>query len=333
MTIYVNGRELDKHGLVGKSEARRRAGLYPEGLLRLLGRSARDELADSRCAMVEEVQELNRALYESGANLEPPPDLAREGERKGRLESFLRRLQTRFIRAVCEGYVQQQQLFNSYLSKGLILCFLQVYGREEEVPLKGEEQLGHYALSFEPWDRNTLEEVAEACNGSYCLVLGIPSVELLEVLRERASLVLALDTSEETVARAQGLMLPAWCGTRFADLLELADRGAEVCLLTRPELLPARELEKVLGWLAGRLPEGGRVLVARNLPPGVGVVEREGWTRPHTAAVLAAMLKRHHFEVRELRLGSRDFLEGLKPEGGEDGRSAGPRPAAEEEVR
>ncbi|MGQ9536437.1 MAG: ABC transporter ATP-binding protein [Actinomycetota bacterium] len=82
MAIYVNGRELEEHGLLGMSEARRRAGLYTDGLLRILGRSARDELADSRCAIVGEVQELNRALYESGANLEPPADLSREGERE-----------------------------------------------------------------------------------------------------------------------------------------------------------------------------------------------------------------------------------------------------------
>ena len=323
MTIYVNGRELDEHGLAGKSEARRRAGLYPEGFLRLLGRSARDELSDSHCAMVEEVKELNRALYESGANLEPPPDLAREGERKGRLESFLRRLQTRFIRAVCEGYVQQQQFFNSYFSKGLILCFLQVYGREEETPLEGDERLDSRAFLNPPWGRDTEEEVAEACAGVDCLVLGIPSVDFLETLRERANLVLALDASEEAVARAQARMLPAWCGTRFSHLLELSGRGAEVCLVARPESLGARELEEVLGWAAAHLPNKGRVLVAHGPSKAYGVVEREGAARPHPPAFLAALLRRHGFEVGELRLGSVDFLEGLK-RGGEEDRSSPP---------
>ncbi len=323
MTIYVNGRELEERGLVGKSEARKRAGLYPEGLLRVLERSARDELADSRCAMVEEVQELNRALYESGAHLEPPPDLAREGEKKGRLESFLRRFQTRFIRAVCEGYVQQQQLFNSYLSKGLILCFLQVYGREEEIPLEGESMPDPGALRHAEWERETAEAVAAALRGSSCLVLGIPGLELLEALQEKARLVLAVDPSEEVVARAQARMLPAWCGTRFADLLELAGAEGEVVLVTCPAAIPAGGLKELFVWAAGHLPPGGRVLVALNAPSPGGIVDREGGSRPYTRAFISSLMRSRGLVAGERRLDGKVFLEGRKAEDGGAGEGGG----------
>lgn len=327
MAILVNGRELEEHGLHGMSEARRRAGLYPEGLLRVLRRNAEDELTDGGCAMVEEVQELNRALYESGANLEPPPDLSREGERKGRLKSFLRRLQTRFIRAVCEGYVQQQQFFNSYLSKGLTLCLLQIYGREEEVPLGGNlaDHRAHYRAG---WDRVTLEKLAEACSGSSCLVLGIPDLDFLEMLSERAHLVLALDSCEYTVARAQGRMLPAWHGTRFSDLLELAGRRADVLILSLPEIIPGLELKDVIGWAADNLTSGGRVLAARDTRFRGGVVGREGMIRPHSPAFLSSIMERRGFRVRTLRLGERTFLEGKKLGEGREAGTGGPAPDA-----
>ncbi|MGQ9475729.1 MAG: hypothetical protein ACUVS1_06160 [Actinomycetota bacterium] len=327
MAIYVNGRELEEHGLLGMSEARRRAGLYTDGLLRILGRSARDELADSRCAIVGEVQELNRALYESGANLEPPADLSREGERKGRVESFLRRLQTRFIRAVCEGYVQQQQLFNSYLSRGLTLCFLQVYGRVEEVPLEGEAGLDPRSFFWSEWDRATLEGLVEACAGASCLVLGIPGVDFLERLQEKAHLVMALDSREEEVVKAQGRMLPAWHGTRFQELIDLVGREPEVLLLAVPEILPALELKGLVEWAAAVLPPGGRILVASDNRFHGGIMDREGSLRPHSPAFLAAIMERHGFRLNILRLGERAFLEGRKA--GDPRKGEGDHPSAE----
>lgn len=312
MTIYVNGREIEAHGLLGKSEARKRAGLYPAGFLQVLDRSARDELKDSRCIVVEEIQELNRALYESGADLEPPPDLAREGEKKGRLESFLRRVQTRFIRAVCEGYVQQQQLFNSYFNKALILSFLQVYGKGEGLDPEEGADLGARVFRAGGWDAETVEEIGEACRGASCVVLGIPSLDLLETLRDRGRLVLALDPSEEMVSRAQNRILPAWCGTRFVDLLRFVEGGVEVVVVLYPEIFTGEELDAIIGWAADNLADGGRILVARNIPIRGVVVSREGTARPRPSTFLHALLRKHGFEVEKLSFGKKSFLAGRR---------------------
>ncbi len=311
MTIYVNSRKLDEHGLTGRMEARKRVGFYTETLLRLLERSAKDELDDGRCAMVREILELHIALYENGSKLEPPADLARDGEKKGRVESFLRRMQTRFIRAVCEGYVQQQELFNTYLGNGLTLGFLQVFGWPEN--LKGwEEQSYHLAYCRPEWDSLTAKEVIKACHGASCLVLGIPSMQFLEELQESARLVLALDPCEETVVKVQSRMLPAWCVTRLVSILPLADGGADLVLVTRTHALSAGELRELCIWAANHLPEGGRMLIDRSHPKGIGLVEIEGWTRPHTRAFLTALMEGHGFEVCELRLGNRVFIQGSK---------------------
>ncbi len=330
MTVYVNGRELEEHGLLGMSEARRRAGLYPQGLLGLLEWDVRELHAEGGRDVAEEVMALNRALHESGINLEPPADLAREGERQSRWESFLRRFQTRFIRAVCEGYVQQQQLFNSYLSRGLTLCIMQLYGGEEE-PLQRERELAQRTCYRAEWDPATLEEVARECGGTSCLVLGIPGVELLERLRENARLVLAVHPGDDTVSRAQARMLPAWCGVRIRRLLEISEPDVDMLALLVPEVFPATELQELVRWAAENLPPEGRILAAHGGRFAGGIADREGVLRPHHPAFLASLLEGQGFRVRELRLGRRVFLEGTREGGESRGREGTYRPSAEAE--
>ncbi len=313
MSLYVNGREIDIHGLSGLSEARKRNGSYPPAFLRLLERSARDELEDSKCAMVEEVQELNRSLYESGNNLEPPPDLARPGEKKGRIESFLRRAQTRFIRAVCEGYVQQQQFFNSYFSRGLILSFLQLYGREESgEPGRVEGWMEGRLFRSVEWDGPTTEEASEKCRGRKVLVVGIPSLDFLEAVREKGRLVLALDFADEAAAKSQARALPAWYNARPMDLLGFLEDEVGVVVVPYPELLAGDELDRLAAWATENLEEGGRIFLALNSPPRIGLVSRESRFRPWAAAYLRALLARHNLESEKVRLGNIDFLVGLR---------------------
>jgi hypothetical protein len=312
MAIFINGKEMDLHGLAARAEARAKAGLYPQSLLELLGRDIREEL-ERGSTVVEAIYELDRVLQEKGIQLEPPSNLAREGERLGRWKSLYRRAKTRFIRAVNEGYVQQQERFNSFLVRGIDLAYLQLCDRVEGLEVDDLTRRRETILSrMQGWDEATVEAFCSRIRGRVLVVM-VPGLGLLQTLRDRGLLALAVDLDDALVARGQAEFLPIWHASRPLHVLGFLEGEVGTVLVSAPEFLAASELLGLASWSAGRLVEGGKVFLVRKALPPALVQGEEACARPWPAETLRAILESCGLACREERLGSLDFLVGEVP--------------------
>lgn len=309
MAIFINGKEMDLHGLAARTEARIKAGLYPRSMLALLGRDIREELKHGS-TVVEAIYDLDRVLQEKGIQLEPPADLAREGERLGRWRSLYRRAKTRFIRAVNEGYVQQQERFNSFLVRGIDLAYLQLCDRVEGMETDDLTSRRDVILNPVPeWDEGTVEAFCSRAKGKVLVVM-VPGLALLRLLAEKDLLALAVDLNDALVARAQAEFLPVWRLGNPLAAVEFLDEEIGSVLVSAPEFLTASELLELARWSAERLKEGGSIYLAkRALPPSLAEGE-DACARTWSPGTLRAVLESGGLTCSEERLGSREFLVG-----------------------
>ncbi len=311
--IEVNGKELDEHGLRARAEARRRAGLYDRRTLALLERDIVEEVEERVFSMIQVVFDLQRALEDRGARLEPPADLMAGERGKGRAVSFARRLQTRFIRAVNEGYVQQQEKFNTFFTKAVDVSYRQLCGAGGGLEMEGAAERRDAWISRRPvWSVETWEKVLELGGGS-AVVIGIPGCGFLEAMRDAGRLLLALDTDDLAVAEAQARFLPAWFHPRPLEALEHLDAaGAGMLVMAFPECLSGDELDAVLAWAGSRLGEGGTALLALNRGWSKGMNGESGLVRYWPRRFLAAAMERRGFACEDWSAGDRAFLKGEK---------------------
>jgi hypothetical protein len=265
--------------------------------------------------MIQVVYDLQRVLEDAGAHLEPPGDLSTggEGEKKGRIRSFLRRLQTRFIRAVNEGYVQQQEKFNTFFTKSVDLSYRQLCGAGGGIELGGAAEKRDLWVSRRPeWDESTVAAVAGTGTGRAVMV-GIPGVAVLETLQEAKRLLLALDTCDDAVAEAQARFLPAWFHARLPEVLAHVEaEGLDLAIVAFPECLTGDELEEVCTWARERMARGGSLLIALNRGWSEALRGDPGFVRYWPRRFLAALLRGRGFEVEEWAAGKRQFLKGEK---------------------
>jgi hypothetical protein len=311
--IEVNGKTLDEHGLHAKAEARKRAGLYDARMLKLLDRDIVEEVEEHVFSMIQVVYDLQRVLEDSGCHLEPPADLAASGEKKGGLRSFTRRLQTRMIRAVNEGYVQQQEKFNTFFTRSVDLSYRQLCGVLGGLDLDEAATRRELWLSMRPqWDSDTVAEVAGQGEGE-TLVIGVPGYAVLETLQEAKRLLLALDNSDLPVAEAQARFLPAWFSPQPARLLaDLDPAGLGLVLVAFPECLSAEELEDLFAWLGERMRAGGIALVALNRGSSDIFSADAGFVRYWPHRFLEELMRGRGFEVSRWQAGEQLFLRGEK---------------------
>ena len=311
--IQVNGRDFDEHGLRAKAEARKRAGLYDSRMLGLLERDIRQEVEEHVFSMIQVVYDLQRSLEDAGARLEPPGDLSTGDpeERKGRVRSILRRLQTRFIRAVNEGYVQQQEKYNTFFTKAVDLSYRQLCSVLGGIDLSElAEKRDRWISSRPQWEEEAAEAVCEQ-GRARAVVVGIPGVSLLERLQKGGRLTLALDTSDQAVADAQSRFLPAWFNSQPLQVLEtMAAEDLGLLLVAFPECLTGEELEGILAWAGSRIIEGGAVLLALNRAWTEQLSCNEGFVRFWPQRFLAGLMERHGFKPQEWRTGDMIFLKG-----------------------
>jgi hypothetical protein len=296
--IEVNGKELDEHGLNAKAEARKRAGLYDSRTLALLERDIVAEVEEHVFSMIQVVYDLQRALEDAGARLEPPGDLStgEEGERKSRPRSLLRRLQTRFIRAVNEGYVQQQEKFNTFFTKSVDLSYRQLCGAGGGIELGEAAERRDLWMSRRPeWDEGAVAAVAETGTGQ-AVVVGLPGMAVLETLQEGKRLLLAVDTCDDAVAEAQARFLPAWFHPRPPEVMAYVEtEDLDLVVVTFPECLT-----------------GGVLLVGLNRGWSEALRGDPGFVRYWPRRFLEALLGEKGFEVEEWAAGKRLFLKGEK---------------------
>ncbi|MDY6794590.1 MAG: hypothetical protein SWK76_04815 [Actinomycetota bacterium] len=311
--IQVNGREFDEHGLHARAEARKRVGLYDERLLALLDRDIVEEVEEHVFSMIQVVYDLQRSLEERGARLEPPPDLASPGEKPGHARSFLRRMQTRFIRAVNEGYVQQQEKYNTFFTKAVDISYRQLCGAGGGVVMSEAARKRGLWLSRRPqWDVEAVRAVYGL--GKFQVVMvGIPGTTILELLREDGRLVVALDNSDEAVAEAQAHFLPAWYHPRPIDILEsLRTEELDLLAITFPECLTGSEVEGIIGWSGERMDGKGIVLAGLNRGWSEVLSGDDGFVRYWPRRLLAGLMERHGFVTEDWTAGERRFLKGMK---------------------
>lgn len=311
--IEVNGKELDEHGLRARAEARRRAGLYDPRTLALLERDIVEEVEEHVFSMIQVVFDLQRALEDKGARLEPPGDLSAAEEGKGRPISFMRRLQTRLIRAVNEGYVQQQEKFNTFFTKAVDVSYRQICGAGGGLEMEEAAERRDAWVSRRPeWGEETWREVPEWGSGA-AVVVGIPGCGFLEALRDGGRLLLALDTDDLAVAEAQARFLPAWFHPRPLEILGHLDAaGVGMVVVAFPECLSGNEVDALAAWAGSMLGEGGVMLLALNRDWSKGLCGEDGFVRHWSRRFLEKALRRHGFACGERSAGGRVFLRGEK---------------------
>jgi len=313
--IEVNGKELDEHGLSAKADARRRAGLYDTRMLVLLERDIVSEIEEHVFSMIQVVYDLQRSLEDAGARLEPPGDLqvGEAGEKKSRVKSLLRRLQTRSIRAVNEGYVQQQEKFNTFFTKSVDLSYRQLCGAMGGIDLgEAAERRDLWASRRPEWTDETCRDVRTAGKGR-AVLLGIPGTASLEALQEEKRLLLAVDTCDTTVAEAQARFLPAWFHPRPVEVLaSLKAEDLGLMVIAFPECLTGGELKDIVDWAGRSMGQGGTVLAALNRGWSEVVTGDPGFVRFWPRRFLEALMLRHGFEAAEWEAGGRRFLKGEK---------------------
>jgi hypothetical protein len=315
VAILVNGREYDEHGLHARAEARKRSGLHDARLLRLLEREIVEEIEEHASSMIRVVYDLEKALDDYGRRLEPPPDLSREGEEKGRLESFLRRLQTRFIRAVCEGYVQQQEKFNTYAVRGVDLSYREISGSSEGMEPPGAAGRRQRWLSSRPaWDEETVREVISLAGEGMVVVVGIPGLGLLEALAEERRLVAAVDNCDRAVAEAQSRILPAHHHHLPVRMLSLLHTGEPaMVVISFPECLTGVELQEAAAWSREHLAPRGLLLLALNRGWSEVLAGDDGFVRYWPSRFLLSLVEEAGMEASVAEVGKRMFIKGEVP--------------------
>jgi hypothetical protein len=312
--IWVNDRELDEHGLRARMDARGRCGLYYPSMLSLLDRSIADELAEHGYSMTHVVYDLQRSLEDSGWRLEPLPDLStgEPDEKKGRLKSFMRRMQTRFIRAVNEGYVQQQEKFNTCFTRGVDLSHRLLYGETPGAYREGIEGRDLYLSPRPCWGEETVEAVCGEGTGSV-VVVGIPGIPLLEELQKRGRLILAVETCDRAVAEGQSHYIPAFYYHRPVEFIkDYAPREMGLLVLSFPEGLEGREVYALMDWAGRNLAAGGLLLAALNREGAEGLPPHGGLVRYWPRRFLTKAIRSASMEASEWRYGGRLFLKGEK---------------------
>jgi hypothetical protein len=313
--IEVNGKELDEHGLHAKAEARKRAGLYEPHMLQLLERDIVEEVEEHVSSMIQVVYDLQRALEDSGCRLEPAADLSsgEPGEKKRRARSFMRRLQTRMIRAVNEGYVQQQEKFNTFFTRTVDLSYRQLCGAMGGLDLGEAAAKRELWLSMRPqWDEATIEAVSGQGNGR-ALVVGIPGCGLLEALQDAKKLLLAVDNSDVPVAEAQSRFLPAWFHPQPVRLLsDIEADKLGLTVVAFPECLNGEELGDLFAWLDQKMQVGGVALVALNRDSSEIFSGDAGFVRYWPLRFLEELMNRRGFKAGQWQAGEQLFLKGEK---------------------
>lgn len=313
--IWVNGRELDEHGLHARVEARKRAGLYDDRLLALLERDVVEEVEEHVFSMIQVVYDLQRVLEDSGARLEPPADLSTgvPGEEKGRLGSFARRMQTRFIRAVNEGYVQQQEKCNTFLTKAVDISYRQLCGALGGLNLSEVAERRDEWLSERPAWSPEISEAVAGLGGAAAVLVGIPGLELPDMLQDAGRLILAVDSCDAAVAEAQARFIPACYHPQPLEALKVLDpEDLDLAVLAFPECLTGEELGGWCLWAGSRLKDGGVALVALNRGFTDTLRSDDGFVRYWPRRTLSKMLRRGGMRADEWRAGGRVFLKGEK---------------------
>jgi hypothetical protein len=311
--IEVNGRSFDEHGLSARAEARKRAGLHDPRVLELLGGEIVGELEEHAFSMIRVVYDLHWTLEDIGCHLEPPADLStpQDPGKKSRLGSFLRRAQTRFIRAVNEGYVQQQEKFNTCFTRGTGLSYELLSLDSPNDFIMGGGEMRDITLSQRPcWDEETVDAVSAQGTGG-AIVMGIPGVPLLEELRDRERLLLAVETGDGAAAEAQARFLPAFYHPRPLEFLRLfVPREAGLLIVSFPEGLEGREVCDLMSWAGQNLRDDGVVLSALNRGVPAGLSPDSGLVRFWPHRFLAEAMRGAGMRVSDWRAGERLFLKG-----------------------
>ncbi len=320
--IRINGREINLDSLRVKVERRRARGMlrgeeWParslkEELLRL------PELEPRSYFGVQ--YRLQRTLALHGARLEPP--LRPAGGFLARLPGMSRlgmlaaKVRRRAVTAPNEGYVGQQEQFNSR-----IIAALEAVSRIYHEMLWEEE--GRLSRSssrsgrLEPLDEAAVEGLMGVVPGRMAFI-GLPGTACMERLLERGRLEMGIDPDDRAVAEYQAAFLPArW--QRPEELLESGwPEGAGGLVLNTADLLTWRELDGLLARAASSGRKGACLLVR---------VSKEGWACPPgfvrvpahreeprwTAEFLSRVMERHGLKAEPRQMGNAFFLMGMLP--------------------
>ena len=330
--ITVNGREMNLDGLLVKVERRRARGMLRDEELLAEGslRSGLQLMPDLEARSYFGIQyRLQKGLALHGARLEPSLDLGRGAPAGirflGRLLAPWRKVKRKVITAPNEGYVKQQEQFNTF-AVACLEATARIYHDLQWEGRGAREAAPDLRLRLEPLDEQAVAGLLQGTRGRLAFV-GLPGAACLEKLLEKGRLEVGIALDDQTAARYQAAFLPVRRQepAEFVRSREAEDIGALV--VDSPDELSSDDLERLLRGAAEGLG-GGAALLLR--------VSREGWTCPGgyarvavpggaarwTAEFLAWMMERHGFAVTPCQLGNACFLRGERRREGEFGETA-----------
>ncbi len=314
--IRINGREINLDNLRVKVERRRARGLLfgdeaaPEGLERLPDLSVRSYFGIQ--------YRLHDSLARHGARLEPALDYGRRERGENRFVSRAlrpwRKVKRKLISAPNEGYVKQQELFNTYAVKTLDAAARLYHAMrwEGQGPDRDEAPVAREAPEL--LGAEALDGLLSGTAGKVAF-LGLPGPACLERALERGRLLTGVDPDDRRVAHYQSLFLPVFW-QRPLNLPRFRDfSGCGAVVVTDPDALSAQGLDAVLAEARARLRPGAEVLLRVSqdgwLSPGgfARAASRRGEVR-WTAEYLSWMLERHGYRVKPEQWGEALFLRG-----------------------
>ena len=321
--IKINGRDINLDAFRVKVERRRARGLLYEG-----EEAAVDQAGLDRGSSVEAQTyfgleyRMHRSLAMHGARLEPPLDYGKGDGMSGffgKLGRLRRKIRRKSITGPSEGYLQQQEQFNTYTVKCLDASARLFHAMRQETGFAGGEATGVTVDVRRPedWSEEAVAGVLEALGGKLVFI-GLPGATAYEKLLERGRLLAGVDSDDQTVAQYQALFLPArW--QHPLDLLRTRDLGeCGAVIVNQPETFAYDTLDQIVGEAAAATGPRAEVLLR---------VSRDGWLSPGgfvraassldepkwTAEFLAWLLERHGYEVAPLECSGVRFLRGARP--------------------
>ncbi len=257
--IKINGREINLDSLRVKVERRRARGLLwdedeaaPGGL---------EQLPDLDVRSYFGIQyRLHDSLAKHGAKLEPSLDYGRRERGESRYVSRAlrpwRKVKRKLITAPNEGYLQQQELFNTYAVKSLDAAARLYHAMKWEGQGMDRDEAPAAQETPELLGPDALDGLLSGTGGKLAFV-GLPGPTCLERVLERGRLLVGVDPDDRKVAYYQSLFLPAFWQHPLTLPRGQDFSGCGALVVTDPDTISAQGLDSILGEARARLSRGG----------------------------------------------------------------------------